>query len=117
MALAIQISVVFPLFFAISLRWNDDLHPGGYGVGNDFVRIITPISQQCFGGYSLDQMDSFFAISSGTLCNKYSDRHTICIHGKVNFGCETVDTPYPISHNTAADPATVLPFAKSRKPR
>lgn len=88
MAQAIQISVVFPLFFAISLRWNDDLHPGGHGVGNDFVRIITPISQQCFGGYSLDQMDSFFAISSGTLCNKYSDRHTICIHGKVNFGIE-----------------------------
>ena len=121
--------------------------------------------------YSLDQMDSFFAISSGTLCNKYSDRHTICIHGKVNFGieppfvrlmswlppfapaawgctlqclasiinhsksgsstkisssfpkclcpaiCETVDKPYPVSRNTAADPATVLPFAKSRKLR
>jgi|GEM_PF-3397912 len=68
MAQSIQISVVFPLFFAISLGRNDDLHPDGHGIGNDFVRIITPISQKCICGYPLDQMESFLAISSGTLC-------------------------------------------------
>ena len=88
MAQPIQITVIIPLFFAVSFWRNDNFHSGGSSAGNDFIRIITAIRQQRFGRYPLDQMDSFFAISSGTLCDKYSDWHTICIHGKVNLGIE-----------------------------
>ena len=88
MAQPIQITVIITLFFAVSFWRNDHFHSGGNSVGNDFIRIITAIRQQGIGRYPLDQMDSFFAISSGTFRDKYSDRHTICIHGKVNFGIE-----------------------------
>ena len=88
MAKPIQIKVVLPLLFAISFCRNDDIHSGTSSISNNLVGVIPAISQQCFRRYAINQVNSFFAISSGTLCDKYSDRHTICIHGKVNFGIE-----------------------------
>ena len=88
MAQPIQIAVVQALLFSATFGWNHDLYPSGSDIGNDFVSIITPVSQQRPCGYSLYQVNSFFAIRSGTLCNQYSDRHTICIHGKVKLGVE-----------------------------
>ena len=58
------------------------------GISNNLIGVISPICQQYLSRYALNQVNSFFAISSGTLCDKYSDRHTICIHGKVNLGIE-----------------------------
>ena len=84
----IQITVILPLLFAISFGRNYNIHLDTSSIGYDLVRVVPPISQQCLCRYPLDQVNSFFAISSGTLCDKYSDRHTICIHGKVNFGIE-----------------------------
>lgn len=80
--------VVIPLLFVVALGWNDNLHTSFGSKGNDGIGIIAPVGQQCPRGDSINQVNSFFAISSGTLCDKYSDRHTICIHGKVNFGIE-----------------------------
>ena len=88
MAKSIQITVVLPLPFAISLGRDNNVHPNTSSISYDLVGIISTISQQCFRRYAINQVNSFFAISSGTLCDKYSDRHTICIHGKVNFGVE-----------------------------
>lgn len=88
MAKPIQITVVLPFLFAISFCWNDDIHSSTSSISNNSVGVIPSISQQCFRRDAINQMDSFFAISSGTLCDKYSDWHTICIHGKVNFGVE-----------------------------
>ena len=85
---SIQITVVIPLFFTISFGGNDNLHSCTSGIGKDLIGVISPVSQQAFCGYSFNQVNSFLAISSGTLCDKYSDRHTICIHGKVNLGIE-----------------------------
>ena len=84
----IQITVIRPLLFAISLGRNDNIHPRVSSIGYDLVGVVPAISQRCLCGYSVNQVNSFFAISSGTLCDKYSDRHTICIHGKVNLGVE-----------------------------
>lgn len=84
----IQVTVILPLLLAISLSWNDDIHSSISGISNDLIGVIPTIGQQCFRRYSINQVNSFFAISSGTLCDKYSDRHTICIHGKVNLGIE-----------------------------
>ena len=77
---------------------EDNFHPnsnGIGGIGNDLVGIIPPISQQSSGGYSLNQVNSFFAISSGTLRDQYSDRQTTCIYGKVNFGIDPSFVRYP----------------------
>ena len=70
----IQVTVILPLLLAISFSRNDDIHSSISGISNDLIGVT--------------QVNSFFAISSGTLCDKYSDRHTICIHGKVNLGIE-----------------------------
>lgn len=88
MAQSIQIAVLISLFLAVSLGWNHNFHARTVSIGNDLIGIISPVRQQYFSRYALNQVNSFFAISSGTLCDKYSDRHTICIHGKVNFGIE-----------------------------
>ena len=88
MAQSIQIPVIISLFFAVFLGWNHNFHARIMSISNDLIGIIPPIRQQYFSRYALDQVNSFFAISSGTLCDKYSDRHTICIHGKVNLGIE-----------------------------
>lgn len=84
----IQIAVILPLLFSVTFGWNNNFHTGSNSIGNDGIGIIAPVGQQRPRGYSLYQVNSFFAISSGTLCNKYSDRHTICIHGKVKLGIE-----------------------------
>lgn len=84
----IQITVILPFLFAISLGRNNNVHPNTSGISYDLVDIIPTISQQCFRRYSVNQGNRFFGINSGILCDKYSDRHAICIHGKVNLGIE-----------------------------
>ena len=84
----IQILIVSPLLLSVLLGRDDNFHPSGNCVSNDFVRVVATVSQQRFSGYSLNQMHSFLAISSGTLCNKNSDWHTIRIHGQMYFGVE-----------------------------
>ena len=73
---------------ALKFGRDDNLHPCGNSVSNDFVRVVTAVCQQRFSRYPLNQMDSFLAISSGTFCNKNSDWHTIRIHGQMYFGIE-----------------------------
>ena len=84
----VKIPIVLSWFFTITFRWNDRFHTCFYRKTYDFIGIITPVCQQCSCRYSFNQMHSFFAICSGTFCNKYSDRHTSRIHGKVNLGVE-----------------------------
>ena len=84
----IQITVVISLLFTVTPSGNDNFHACAMGIGNDLIGVIPSVRQQYLSRYSLNQVNSLFAISSGTLCDKYSDRHTICIHGKVNLGIE-----------------------------
>ena len=63
----IQIAVILPLLFSVTLGWNDNLHTGSNSIGNDGIDIIAPVGRQRLRGYSLYQVNSFFTISSGTL--------------------------------------------------
>ena len=88
MAQLVEVFVVFTLFLAV-LFWRDyGLHTCRNCIGQDVICVITPIRQQNFCGNTLNQVDSFFTICSGTFCNKDSDRHTIRIHGQMYFGVE-----------------------------
>ncbi len=88
MAQLVELFVVFTLFLAV-LFWRDyGLHTCRNCIGQDVICVITPIRQQNFCGNTLNQVDSFFTICSGTFCNKDSDRHTIHIHGQMYFGVE-----------------------------
>jgi len=84
----VKIPIIRTLFISILFRRNDYIHLMCYRIVNYLIGIITSICQKVFCFYSSDQRNSFFAISSGTFCNKYSDRHTNCIHGNVNLGIE-----------------------------
>ena len=84
----IEFFVIQPLLFPILLRRDHDNHAVLFGKINDFVRVISAICKKLFGRYVFNQSNSFLAISSGTRCDKYSDRHTKRIHGKVKLGVE-----------------------------
>ena len=84
----VELFVIRPLLFPIFLRRDHDNHVVLLGKINDFVRVIPAIRKKVFGRYVFNQSNSFLAISSGTLCDKNSDRHTKRIHGKVKLGVE-----------------------------
>lgn len=84
----IEILIIITFFFAVLLRRYYSNHSVICSKFDDFIGIISTVRQQAVCFYSVDKLHSFFAISSGTFCNKDSDRHTIRIHGKVNFSIE-----------------------------
>ena len=84
----VEIFIVLTLFLAV-LLWGDyGFHACRSCVGQDRICVIASIRQQSFCRNSLNQMDSFSTIRSGTFCNKDSDWHTMRIHGQVYFGVE-----------------------------
>ena len=84
----VKILVIGTLFIAILFRWNNYVHLMHCCIVNYLIGIIASICKKILCIYPFDQRNSFFAISSGTFCDKYSDWHTSCIHGNVNFGIE-----------------------------
>jgi len=54
----------------------------------DVIRVIRPISQHRVCINPLNQGTSLAAICCGTFCNKDSDRHTMRIHGYMQFCVE-----------------------------
>ena len=85
---SVEILVVVALNFAVFLWRNDDAHTLRNGFVNDFVAVIPSIGKEVLSIDTINQGKSLFAIIDGTRCNKYSDRHTIRIHGHVYFGVE-----------------------------
>ena len=84
----IEILIIATLFFTVLFRRDHRLHPSRNRISQDIICVITPVCQQDFRRNTLDQVDSFFTIRSGTFCNKDSDWHTIRIHGQMYFGIE-----------------------------
>ena len=84
----IEIFIIVTLFFAVPLGRDHRSHPSRNRIGQDIICVIATVCQQDLRRNTLCQADSFFAIRSGTFCNKYSDWHTIRIHGQMYFGVE-----------------------------
>ena len=80
---AIKVCVVFSLDTPVPLGGNDKLHVLLKSFCDNRVAVITLIPQQPPGKDSVNQSAALCAISNGTRCNKYSDRHTIRIHGQM----------------------------------
>ena len=86
MAQFIKIFIVIPLVFSVFLWRNHNIHVLRKSLFDDFVAVITLIREQPLGENAVNQGASFFTVMNGTRCNKYSDRHTIRIHGQMYFG-------------------------------
>jgi len=84
----VQDFVVFSLLLAILSRRNYRLHSGCFSFLHNGIRVISPIGKQKLSINSLNQLFSLRTIRNGTFCNKYSDRHTMRIHGQMYLGVE-----------------------------
>ena len=85
MTQAIEVHITSSLDSAMSLGRNDHSHAGITGLLNQGVTVIPSVCNQVVRVYSFDKCTSLSAISSGTFCNKHSDRHAMRIHGQVYF--------------------------------
>ena len=83
---AIKILVVVTLDFAVLLGRYHDVHVLRQCLFDDFIAIVPLVGHQPPGINSVYQGFSLLTIVDGTCCNKYSDRHTIRIHGQMYFG-------------------------------
>ena len=104
MAELVEVFVIRAEYFAVAFGWNNNLHTHRLSELNQRVHVVTSVSQKGKGIDSHNQLFSKFAIRSGTCCNKYSDRHTMRIHGQMYLG---VKPPFvfPISWFPPTAPA------------
>jgi len=82
-AQTIQIYIIITLDFAVFLWRYHDFHVLRQGLLNDLLAVISLVGQKPPGIYPVNQGFSLLTIVDGTRCNKYSDRHTIRIHGQM----------------------------------
>jgi hypothetical protein len=86
MAQLIEFFVIFALNLAIFLWRNYRLHALQDQLFKDGIGIIAFVRQQHFRSKPVNQQGSLCAIRNGTCCDKYSDRHTMRIHGQMYLG-------------------------------
>ena len=84
----VEFFVIVPLLLSISLGRNLRLHALFDRLRNDRVAVIPFVSQQIFCRQALNEFASAAAICCGTCRDKYSDWHTMRIHGQVQLGIE-----------------------------
>ena len=84
----VDVLVVHTLLFSILLRRDNHFYSCVYCLSNDRICVVSPVSQQSSGVKAFNQLRSVLTISCGTFSDKYSDRHTIRIHGQMYLGVE-----------------------------
>lgn len=84
----IKILVVFAKHFTVFLRWNDWLHSLKFRLIDNRVGVVTTIRQKVLGAQAVNQCGCLSAIRCCTLCNNSPDRHTMRIHGQMQFCVE-----------------------------
>jgi len=75
-------------YFSVFLRRDHSIHPLFSSLSNNLIRVIGSIRQEMFGGKSLNQGDCLRTICSCTFCNNSPERHTMRIHGQMQFCVE-----------------------------
>lgn len=84
----VELFVILSLLFPVLSRRNLCLHALLYRLLNNRVAVVPLVRQQILCGHSLDEFASLRAICCGTCRDKYSDRHTMRIHGQVQLCIE-----------------------------
>ena len=92
----IKLLIVISLDMTV-FPWRDHSnHAFVCRVFNDLITIIAPICQKVLGTDAFNQATCLFTICCCTFCNKSPERHTMRIHGQMQF---CVEPPFvrPIS--------------------
>ena len=84
----VEFFVIFPLLFPVLSGRNLRLHTLPYRLLNNRVAIVPLVRQQILRRQPRDEFASLRAICCGTCRDKYSDRHTMRIHGQVQLCIE-----------------------------
>lgn len=84
----IQFFIIRSLRLPVLLWRNNDFHSLFFRLFNNGITVIAAVCQQMIGINPFDQAASLRAISSGILCNKDSNRHTMRTHGQMYLGVE-----------------------------
>ena len=84
----VELLIVFALDDAVSFRRNYWLHALILGPLKNGIGIVALVSEKRFGGESFNQAGCLSAICCCTLCNNSPDRHTMRIHGEMQFCVE-----------------------------
>lgn len=84
----VEVFVIRSWDFAILSRGNHRDHSLLLCLLDNRIAVITAIRDKMLGINLFNQRQSLSAICSGTFCNKNSDRHTMRIHGQMDFGVE-----------------------------
>ena len=84
----VEVLVIRALLFAVLARRNLRLHLLPRGLRDDLVAVVSLVGDQMRGWQAFDQLSSLRTIRHGTRCNKNSDRHTMRIHGQMQFCVE-----------------------------
>ena len=75
--------VMLTLLFSVAFSRNHRLYVLLLAMTQYRVGIVGSVCQQILCINTINQLASLLAICCGTFCNKYSDRHTMRIHGQV----------------------------------
>jgi hypothetical protein len=84
----IKLLVILSLFFSVLLWRNYRHHPQICRLEKDFVGVVTSVRQQMLSRKTVNQGYCLLTICCCTLCNNSPDRHTMRIHGQMQFWVE-----------------------------
>ncbi len=83
MTKTIDIGIISSQTFTAFPWWDDWLDAIFCERFHQSITVISLIRQKIFRGYSFNKSASLRALRNGICCDKYSDRHTMRIHGQM----------------------------------
>jgi hypothetical protein len=84
----VEFFVIVSLLLSVLSRRYLRLHALFNGLLYDGITVVSFVCQQVLCRYALDQFASLRAICNGTCRDKYSDWHTMRIHGQMQLRIE-----------------------------
>ena len=84
----IKFLVIAALFFSVPFGRNDRRHALAFRQVKNRVRVVAFVRQKVFCGEAVNQSDRLSTIRCCTLCNNSPERHTMRIHGQMQFCVE-----------------------------
>ncbi len=85
MASFIDLFIILAQLFSLLPGRDDRRHSPFQSLIKYFIGIITPIRQKILGTKTVNQRDCLLAIRCCALCNNSPERHTMRIHGQMQF--------------------------------
>ena len=84
----IEMLIVATRLFSILFRRDDRFHISQFGLYNNVVGVVPAIRQKVLGRKAVNQCNCLSAICCCALCNNSPERHTMRIHGQMQFCVE-----------------------------